>query len=350
MSKITYLIGAGASYHSIPLVNQLNKKILALMDDVYHFEFKEKYIVDNELSLSLDINEIKKNLQNLSIWLKKELGDNSVDRLAKQLHDLNQKESLRTLKAILSAYIVFEHFNYDESELTQANRDLDPRYPSFFARVSRTEDFVRINNSISIISWNYDLQFEKTYAKYYPHFDFYELFDLLNNYPTLNGYKNFEIEKFKLIRLNGYAGSIINFREKKFHSLLKNFNLQSREDAYNLFIKIFSFLNQPPNHIFSGLRFAFERPFDFYDPVSICEKFLTSTEFLVIIGYSFPDFNREFDSRLIKSMKNLNKVYVQDFANVYNRIKEIFEFESDLKPEIVNIKELNEFYSPPIRF
>jgi len=65
--------------------------------------------------------------------------------------------------------------------------------------------------------------------------------------------------------------------------------------------------------IFSKLSFAWE---DYERPEqNIINKVTTSTkdtEVLVVIGYSFPFFNREVDRKIIGEMKNLKKVYFQD--------------------------------------
>lgn len=42
------------------------------------------------------------------------------------------------------------------------------------------------------------------------------------------------------------------------------------------------------------------------------EIIASETEILVIIGYSFPVFNREIDNRLFMKMNKLEKVYIQD--------------------------------------
>ncbi|MDF3821886.1 hypothetical protein P3G55_18420 [Leptospira sp. 96542] len=350
MSKVTYLIGAGASYHSIPLVNSLNDKIFSLIKSILSHTFKEEKITDKDLSLNGNIAELKNKLKTDLDWMQKELGDNTIDSLAKQLNDLDKRELLKTLKAILSAYIVYEHYNTESTELAQANRYLDPRYVDFFTKISRKEDYVRINKNISIISWNYDLQFERIYYKYYPDFDVTELSELLNNYPPLNINYNIDYTKFKLVRLNGLAGSVIDFRQKKFFSLIKNFEIIDLENSYKIFLKIYSFLNNPSPYQTSGLRFAFEQNSEWYNPFSIAENFLPGTETLIIIGYSFPDFNRELDSKLIKSMRNLKRIYVQDYKSVFNRIKEIIDFETNLQPDMIHLDDFKTFYTTPLDF
>ncbi len=61
------------------------------------------------------------------------------------------------------------------------------------------------------------------------------------------------------------------------------------------------------------LSFAWE-DYEFNAP-KITDKAIVATkdtEILVIIGYSFPFFNREIDRKIIGEMKSLRKVYFQD--------------------------------------
>ena len=57
---------------------------------------------------------------------------------------------------------------------------------------------------------------------------------------------------------------------------------------------------------------------DLYSELAMKESL--ETEILVIIGYSFPLFNKEIDDKIIKNMKKLKRIYIQDINP--NRIKQ----------------------------
>jgi hypothetical protein len=61
--------------------------------------------------------------------------------------------------------------------------------------------------------------------------------------------------------------------------------------------------------------------------ITAAEKIASETEILVVIGYSFPVFNREVDNRLFQKMKNLSKVYIQDTdpEKIKSTMKNAFE-------------------------
>ena len=76
------------------------------------------------------------------------------------------------------------------------------------------------------------------------------------------------------------------------------------------------------------------------------DHILLNTTILIIIGYSFPFFNRDIDRGILNRMKNLNKIYVQVPEKDHNAIKERLEsLRSDL-PEIAFIKDIELFYIP----
>ena len=67
---------------------------------------------------------------------------------------------------------------------------------------------------------------------------------------------------------------------------------------------------------------------------------------LVIIGYSFPFFNREYDRKIIEILKNsgLNKVYYQDIINKGDFLSSQFNIKNDI---IENYDRVGQFFVPP---
>jgi hypothetical protein len=69
------------------------------------------------------------------------------------------------------------------------------------------------------------------------------------------------------------------------------------------------------------------------------------TEILVVIGYSFPFFNRNIDRRIIQSMTNLKKIYLQspEAMSLKDRLNAVINLE---KIEVVPIKDTDQFILP----
>ena len=62
------------------------------------------------------------------------------------------------------------------------------------------------------------------------------------------------------------------------------------------------------------LSFAWENEGSNYSVVQDSIEAVKDCEVLVVIGYSFPFFNREIDRQIFKGMLKLKKIYIQDPA------------------------------------
>ena len=80
---------------------------------------------------------------------------------------------------------------------------------------------------------------------------------------------------------------------------------------------------------------------------------ISDVDILVVIGYTFPFFNRAVDRAFIRAIKNLKKIYIQD----PNADKVIQSIDAVLAPHqksplggnipIVPITDCSQFYLPP---
>ncbi|MCH5332058.1 MAG: hypothetical protein J1E33_06615, partial [Alistipes sp.] len=72
------------------------------------------------------------------------------------------------------------------------------------------------------------------------------------------------------------------------------------------------------------LSFAWENAKDDVFMDSVCRTIINA-EILVVIGYSFPFFNREIDRRIVSAMPKLKTVYIQDpyASNVQENFKAV---------------------------
>jgi hypothetical protein len=83
------------------------------------------------------------------------------------------------------------------------------------------------------------------------------------------------------------------------------------------------------------------------------KEVLLNTSHLVIIGYSFPTFNRKMDKEIINSISNLKKVTIQsldeNIDEIYYRFKSLFGTErlKEIEIELIRMKSrFEEFYIP----
>ena len=165
--NITYLLGAGASYNALPIVEKIPDRLKAFANafKINDFEFtikneQKSNIAEKHLFRFNTIEEqrneyikIKRFYEDI-IWLKDESSrHSSVDTFAKKLFLQGQKQSLKKLKFILSCFFIYEQ-----------TLQFDKRYDSFYASI--LDNISTLPNNLKILSWNYDSQLEIGYSNF----------------------------------------------------------------------------------------------------------------------------------------------------------------------------------------
>jgi hypothetical protein len=311
MKMITYLFGAGASREVLPIVNEMPDRI----NQMCEFLSTPKYQL-SEVESFPDINSTatKRQLQNDLVqdlhWVQKASRNHaSVDTFAKKLFIKQDYYNLNRLKAALSAFLVLE----------QARNGVDKRYDGFFASIVN-DSISNLPSNVRILSWNYDLQFETAFSEYT------EREDISHNQSYLRTKRKFSRDgsnhdNFAVYKINGDAGI---YSDKG----IRHFNLHNKVNS-KLDLPIISdvvrntaLLKLTANQFFPSISFAWENDHNETTIISKSVQGTSKTSVLVVIGYSFPFFNRVVDRQIIGEMKNLEKVYFQ--APDANLIKERF--------------------------
>jgi hypothetical protein len=176
--NITYLLGAGASYHSIPVVDSLNDRMELFLNMATPHQ-KGDPIIDKTFYNELNLQSI---LQKYGNVMLQALKHRTVDTFAKKLFLQKNWDDLHILKEFLCLYFAFEQspddrkvvlpgqgFSHIAKEKLQSTLDglhnhLDYRYDIFLAALLNDE--MELPSNINIISWNYDHQFEMAYGDY----------------------------------------------------------------------------------------------------------------------------------------------------------------------------------------
>ena len=360
MSKVAYLLGAGASYGTrgkMPLSSQP-----PISSDT---QFTENYLLRGLPILqefSLAIAQLQAELIDKTfIAERKDFSSNAlssllhisynyptIDTYAKLLYATRQIQKYYEFKRQLSLFfLIWQHIHKQ-----------DLRYDSFVSSLidAKTGEMP----SATILSWNYDLQLEMAYASYLTtKGTLTQIWDKLNVYSktnnTLSEYNN--DKPFACIKLNGSA--IFHTSEKNIYTsrhTLKDVlwtsssEQQFWEEIYKLYTDIEQADNPFSNPIYENeLSYCWEdqRKEDLLKNV---KARVEDCEVLVIIGYSFPYVNRAIDRDIFASMQRLKTIYIQDKEGVSKEIKErvenIFEYIQREKPNIVIKQDISQFYIP----
>jgi hypothetical protein len=300
-----YLLGAGASCNAVPTVNKIPEAMRAFVNRLDEWHTKTDADVDPLRSATLElIEQVERHA--------------SIDTYAKKLFLKRDQKRLRQLKAVTSCFFVHE----------QTLKPADYRYDSFLASVIKT-DFINpigLPDNIRIVTWNYDTQLEKAF------YGFCDDEKLLVDKITFN--KNIK-------RLNGYCGTIQpGHLGPEFSAPWK----RSEDDVIDIVISMFADYMSPDNSVPADIKFAWETTTDSFS--KSIEQVVHDSTILIVIGYSFPFFNREIDQAILTLMASLKKVFVQVPADFHHAIEErLLALKPELPP-IICLRDTSLFHIP----
>jgi len=280
-----YLLGAGASCQILPLASEFANRLLSFANDLKRVGPKNVY---DEPSASPDDPVWGKNRDNLFEainWLATEsIHHFSVDTFAKKLFFRGDKQNLKKLKAALSAYLVIEQSSYH----------VDKRYDAFLASVLELDSSRRVSlpEHLRILTWNYDTQLEKAF------YGFCENQDMVIESVTFNE---------RIYRINGCCGTHPpGHIGDSFRAVLDTTNIPAWGAGINLYKEYMTEPSAPEPEI----DFAWEDP-THNRLKNVGLNLLSDVSDIVVIGYSFPYFNREIDDLIFKQFYHVRRIYLQ---------------------------------------
>ncbi len=344
MNKIAYLIGAGASANALPIIKNIPDRIQNLIGLLesrkYKLSSEDKF--DRYIKFA---SESKNHYQNKLIedlkWLKTKSSDHaSIDTFAKKLFIRGKGEELRKLKIALSVFFVFE----------QVVNKVDKRYDTFFASILN-KNVLSLPDNIKIISWNYDYQFELSFSEYSNNTDIQNsssrLMLIKKNTKKIEG----KDESFRIYKLNGTIDFISRFQGEQMYASNLNviFDLELVDKVIKNYVAV-SYVEEDRYNLIPNLSFSWEEELLGHNEgstiVDLTIRGTSNAVALVIIGYSFPFFNRDIDRKIIGSMKNLKSVYLQDINPdiIEQRFRAIKDDVSEIN--FIQISDTEQFYLP----
>lgn len=350
MANVTYLIGAGASagkrgengyiLEGLPCVNEISSCLWDICNLI------DKTTIPNDLAwknsqIGLDSIEdwesarknLLRRLQSLRIQCERHT---TIDTYAKKLILKNQQVAFKELEQLLALFFIY----------LQMQNFPDSRYDTFFANILDTN--LHFPSNIRVISWNYDSQFELAYSGYEEHGE------------LLIGSKNSKLERdYEIIKINGTATfdnqtSLITLRKEiwnKIWTIKDEPNRSEQKQRDQTWVLYFVFLYQlyvVGKKDNTHLSFAFDSNEPSEKILNSIGKIICSTDALVVIGYTFPFFNREIDRKILQGLKPNAKIYIQDLnpKSVRQSLEAVLTNEQR-QIQIVEIERTEQFYLPP---
>ena len=160
MQELTYILGAGASYQSFPIVKTFSERFRLFM--IYFQKLGDVYKTNSEIKSKFDTILYK------IFYLNEEFKSHqSFDTYFKKLFHTKQPNEINCAKKILHLYFIWEHLEEVFYELKQGNSfnkqaKIDKRYDALIAGLlkpiaNEAKSYCKTN----FITWNYDLNLLK---------------------------------------------------------------------------------------------------------------------------------------------------------------------------------------------
>ncbi len=341
MRKVTYLLGAGASHNKLPILREFSDELGGFANVLKHVIARSQvFLVNNNniLNTEEDILEgqnipVANNLYTQIHSVIQELWKHqTVDTLAKKHYLNNNISQLQILKNVLSIFFLFKQLinvNPNPGIVSLIPGYIpDNRYDSFIAALVGTQKGkFDLPGNVNIITWNYDVQFELAFREYKN--DTIAKIQKENQIlPSTAWYKedtsSYSSGKFSLIRLNGIIGikSLKSMEDKLQDTYIDDLIARPTiNELCNIFTdldktdelsweKSISFFNYNWEYQYENVGNVYQG----YNQIhQYARKIMENTDILIVIGYSFPIFNRKFDADLIKRLvNNCKHIYIQD--------------------------------------
>lgn len=339
MSKIVYLLGAGASFGMRE--KGINSPIITGMPIVCEIKGELENIINLLSSMSLsdkELEESKKNLVKDFEGLKTACSDNAtIDTYAKKLWLQGKNEDFSHVELLLTVFFIFEQIIHKP----------DKRYDTFFANVleRKMEGYGELTfpDDIRILSWNYDNQLELVYREYLK-LNYARIRDILGIYDVKgDGQKESKLKNCNIVKLNGTA----NFVAEEDWLQYSETSTIDESILSNILRKYTECLQVGNCNGRIRLNFAWEERWSRDMLNKTIPNMVQDATALVIIGYSFPYFNRKIDRAIFAQMPNLKNIYIQDpeAARTEQYIKPVLAGKlADVK--IHPLKDADQFFLP----
>lgn len=327
--QVTYYIGAGASIGAIPAYASFTNHFITFLKNLIQ-------LVENYNDEDYRKRKVSALITDLLVEIVAEPGL-TLDVFGRRLYRRNQKSlDYHFFKVLLNLYILSEQLSFTDElaahELVHNKTNIDARYEHFLSQAIGESG--TISSNINFISWNYDSQFELAYSRIYKT-TFQDSQSYLQIFPSASG---FTIPDGScVLKLNGSTNLYLDERKRNMFKIFDLYNEKFNGSTIGAFYQVLVQNSEQVKTDFY-LFFAWESGNEFEKKIlTRAKSILEHTEELIVIGYSFPEYNRSIDKEILSNAKKLKKIYIQvlpkDFAGIQSRLRFISD-DIHLKSEL----------------
>lgn len=329
--KVLFILGAGASQKAVPTVAKFPEALLNLE----HTVFKNRIIAGERRDITYKDLLPAPFFEDCKWLAENSQTHSTIDTFAKKLYLTKDFHSLKRLKATLSIFLLIQ----------QISTETDIRYDVFFTTLAKLKpEGIKLPEDLHIATWNYDNQIMRSLLRLQSAANVEDIFQLVQIMPW-HKYEGFKVPAPTFHSVNGMAGFIDSKGGKTndfYHLITANFT----EDIAGQFRTICDDVHEKGYAPEFLINFAWEQSDLVRSTRESLLALLPQITTMVVIGYSFPTFNRNYDKSIFQSSASLKKVYIQNtpeaIQGVENRLKSL----SHKKLQIIRITDTDQFYIP----
>lgn len=310
LPRVIYMMGAGASAKALPMVKGIPNALKNHVKLLQNHTPKRAIAGDNviEGNDQSHINSIIHGYQQLIQSLAdRSANHESIDTYAKKLFlksgpSSYDSDEMRDLKLGLSLFFAFMQAKHGKA---------DDRYDGLLASLLRydKDKGLQLPNDVLFLNWNYDQQLAIAFKEYISHGWIKGGIEQLGICPMELLTERHRFPP-RVIHLNG-----LFCRIKEPDDIIPLVELTGQDEAALVREILTDYahdkLRTKGRRGRLLLKFAWELENGHNEQLDALGARLKHCEELVVIGYSFPFFNRSIDRKILESMPNLKTIYVQ---------------------------------------
>jgi hypothetical protein len=206
-------------------------------------------------------------------------------------------------------------------------------------------DALELSQEIGILSWNYDNQIELAYKQIFND-NYTSIRERLGFYDVKDYEQKHLSQKYcKIIKINGTA----NFTQAE-DWLNFSDNNTIDEIALKTILKRYDECVQKKTcYGMLRLNFAWEKLWSEDMLTNKIPQLVHDAQTMVVIGYTFPDYNREIDRIIFDNIPNLKNIYIQDIhpKRIQDNITAVIPEGKLARIKINPRDDVEQFFFPP---
>lgn len=308
--QLTYILGAGASFESIPLVKSFPTRFQKFNDYLIQVHSDARF-GEGICNTYRDVHKKSKELYEAF------KSHQSFDTYFKKLFHTKSLSEIFLAKKILNLYFIWEHLSrptakpiYEENDFWKQSI-IDKRYDALIAGLLKPINGKAVTYCpINFITWNYNLNLFLSLKNYFGPDESIGEFLKRIEVKGVNNVWNIN-EEVSVLNMNGYFFSSSLSKEK-------NLSIPNKE--------IHDFMSKKINEGYLSInytdedaekiKFAWEsnpEESDNNECLSLAIQGIKDSEHIIVIGYTFPLYNRLIDFQYFNGalLKEKN-IYLQD--------------------------------------